>query len=59
MRLLLSLHYLCSLYMFLFGSEKTAGVWERELIFSKHYQKHDPLPVFYVRKILVPDGKLS
>lgn len=45
--------------MFLFGSEKTAGVWERELIFSKHYQKHDPLPVFYVRKILVPDGKLS
>jgi len=32
------------------GSAKTAGVWERELIFYKHYHKHDLLPVFDVKK---------
>lgn len=38
--LFLPLYYPCSVHMILFGSEKTAGTWEGELIFSKHHQKH-------------------
>lgn len=48
--LFLPLHCSYKVYMVSFGSAKTAGVWERELIFYKHYHKHDLLPVFDVKK---------
>lgn len=57
--LFLPLHYPCSVHMILLESEKTAGTWEGELIFSKHHQKHDHLPALYMKKIPIQDGKIS